>query len=135
MARAQPPRDRSADDFHQRVRHVVGLLLAGGPIDVRRVAGLVRTSARTLQRRLHRIGLTYAEVVAQARLETARKMLDDPGKKIGDVARTLGYSDGAHFTRAFQRWTGLTPTDFRRRAETGRATGAAPTRRHARPGT
>jgi AraC-like DNA-binding protein len=133
MGRARPPRDGS-DDFDQRVRHVVGLLLAGGPIDVRRVAGLVRTSARTLQRRLHRIGLTYAEVVAQTRLETARKMLDDPGKKIGDVARTLGYSDAAHFTRAFQRWTGLTPTDFRRRAETGGASGAAPTRRPARPG-
>jgi len=135
MGRAQPPRNRSADDFHQRVRHVVGLLLAGGPIDVRRVAGLVRTSARTLQRRLHREGLTYAQVVAQARLETARKMLGDPGRKVGDVARTLGYSDAAHFTRAFQRWTGLTPTGFRRRGESGSASGAVPTRRRARPGT
>jgi len=131
MGRAQPPRDRSADDFNQRVRHVVGVLLAGGPVDVRRVAGLVRTSARTLQRRLHQSGLTYAQVVAQARLETARKMLGDPGRKVGDVARTLGYSDAAHFTRAFQRWTGLTPTDFRRRGDSGSAS-AAPARRDAR---
>jgi len=135
MGRAQPPCDRSADDFHQRVRHVVGVLLAGGPVDVRRVAGLVRTSARTLQRRLHRHGLTYAQVVAQARLETARKMLGDPGRKVGDVARTLGYSDAAHFTRAFQRWTGLTPTDFRRRGESGSASPIAPARRRARPET
>ena len=135
LGRAQPPRDDSADDFDQRVRHVVGILLAGGPVDVRRVAGLVRTSARTLQRRLHQSGLTYAQVVAQARLETARKMLGDPGRKVGDVARTLGYSDAAHFTRAFQRWTGLTPTDFRRRCGSGGASGAARTRRRPRPDT
>ncbi len=48
------------------------------------------------------------------RFEAARKMLSDPDRKIRDVALLLGYSDAAHFTRAFQRWTGLTPSAFRR---------------------
>jgi AraC-like DNA-binding protein len=129
MGRAQPPRELAADDFDQRVRRVVGLLLAGGPVDVQRVADLVRTSARTLQRRLHDVGLTYVQVVAQARLDVAQEMLGDPGKKVRDVARSLGYSDAAHFTRAFQRWTGLTPTAFRRRRAGPGVPGVAPPRR------
>jgi AraC-like DNA-binding protein len=44
----------------------------------------------------------------------AEQMLANLRDKIGDVARALGYSDPAHFTRAFRRWTGLTPRDFRR---------------------
>jgi len=45
----------------------------------------------------------------------AEQMLADSARAIGDVAPALGYSDPAHFTRAFLRWTGLTPRDFRRR--------------------
>jgi AraC-like DNA-binding protein len=41
-------------------------------------------------------------------------MLKDRRRRIGDIARILAYSDHAHFTRAFQRWTGLTPREFRR---------------------
>jgi AraC-like DNA-binding protein len=42
-------------------------------------------------------------------------MLADSAAAIGQIARNLGYSDPAHFTRAFQRWTGCTPRDFRDR--------------------
>lgn len=101
-------------DFDRRVRQVVAARLAGGPLDVHLVAESVRTSPRTLQRRLRGAGLTYARVVQQVRLEIARQMLRDPKRKIRDVARMLGYSDPAHFTRAFHRWTGLTPRAFRR---------------------
>ena len=68
---------------------------------------------RTLQRRLRDAGLTYAQVIARARSDVAQRMLNDPARKIGDIARALGYSDAPHFTRAFVRWTGLTPREFR----------------------
>src|SRR5262245_6318699 len=42
-------------------------------------------------------------------------MLTNPERKIGDIAGVLGYTDPGHFTRAFRRWTGLTPREFRRR--------------------
>jgi len=112
--RRAPTRGSDASDFDRRVRQVVATLLAGGPLHVHLVAESVRTSPRTLQRRLRGAGLTYARVVQQVRLETARRMLGDPERKIRDVARTLGYSDPAHFTRAFHRWTGLTPRAYRR---------------------
>jgi len=124
-----PSGDASARDFHRRVRQIVGGLVAGGPLDVHRVADSVRTSARTLQRRLHGVGVTYARVVQQMRFEAARKLLRDPDRKIRDVARLLGYSDAAHFTRAFQRWTGLSPSAFRRSGRVRVATRAGRRRR------
>ena len=106
--------------FGRRVREIVvtGLLDGGAP-DIREVASMVSTSARTLQRRLRGAGLTYAGLVQQARCEAASRMLLESDQSVGDVARTLGYSDPAHFTRAFHRWTGLTPRGFRRRRDGG----------------
>jgi AraC-like DNA-binding protein len=71
------------------------------------------TSVRTLQRRLRATGLTYTEIAQRARCAEAQRMLKDWRPRIGDIARALGYSDAAHFTRAFQRWTGQTPRAFR----------------------
>jgi AraC-like DNA-binding protein len=93
------------------------MLVEGGSPDVGIVARAVRTSPRTLQRRLQEAGVTFAGVLRQARCVAAEEMLGDPRRKIGDVARVLGYSDPAHFTRAFVRWTGITPRDFRRRLQ------------------
>ena len=101
--------------FGRRVREVVAEgLLDGGAPDLRQVASMLSTSARTLQRRLRGAGLTYAGLVQQARCEAASHMLLESDHSVSDVARMLGYSDPAHFTRAFHRCTGLTPRQFRR---------------------
>ena len=115
-------------DIANQVRHAIRALFAAGgrSPEIQVVADSVGTSVRTLQRKLRATGLKYADVVQQARLVAARQMLKDRRRRIGEIARTLGYSDNAHFTRAFQRWTGLTPRDFRRG-------GVAPPRRDSRP--
>lgn len=109
--------DADARDTDRRVQQIITTLLAGScraaSIDV--VADTMGTSVRTLQRRLHASGVTYSEVVQRARRAAAQQMLKDRGAGIAEVARALGYSDPAHFTRAFQRWTGFTPRDFRAR--------------------
>jgi len=124
--------DAAARDVAQRLREILGVLFGesgGGSPGIRAVADRMGTSVRTLQRRLRAKGLTYATVVGQARANAARQMLKDLERTIGDVARALGYSDHAHFTRAFQRWTGVTPRDFRRRGRAGTDGGAhAPSR-------
>ena len=102
--------------FGRRIREIVvtGILDGGAP-DIRQAASMASTSARTLQRRLRGAGLTYAGLVQQARCETASHLLLESDHSVSDVAGTLGYSDPAHVTRAFHRWTGLTPREFRRR--------------------
>ena len=109
--------DPCAPDTGRRVQQIITTLLAGprpaARIDI--VAETMGTSVRTLQRRLRAAGVTYSEVMQRARRAAAQQMLKDGGAGIAKVARALGYSDPAHFTRAFQRWTGFTPRDFRAR--------------------
>jgi AraC-like DNA-binding protein len=113
----------SARDVARHVRQVIAGLLAGGggSPDIQRVAETIGTSLPTRQRRLATTRHTNGTIVQQARFAAARELLTDPRRRNGDIARSLGYSDPAHFTRAFQRWTGVAPRDFRwRRGRTGR---------------
>jgi len=106
----------STRDIGRSVERIITSPRGGsGRPSIVRVAETMATSVRTLQRRLHAAGLTYSQVVQQARRAAAQRMLTDGTAAIGEIARTLGYSDPAHFTRAFQRWTGSTPRDFRDR--------------------
>ena len=76
-------------------------------------AGVYNTSKRTLQRKLTEMGTHYSEVLANARFRAACQMLQAPGMKVIDVAQRLGYSDSAHFARAFRRIAGVTPREYR----------------------
>jgi AraC-like DNA-binding protein len=72
------------------------------------------TPVRTLQRRLASRGLTWSRLIDQVRLDAAVSWLRDTGASLREIAHQVGYSDQAHFTRAFERWTGLSPRAWRR---------------------
>ncbi len=108
-----------AGDVASALQEVITGLLPDGYPAMTRVAVAVGMSPRTLQRRLQARGQSYAGVVSKARFTEARRMLHDPARKIIDVALDLGYSDPAHFTRAFERWAGIPPREFRRKAREG----------------
>ncbi|MEJ1158922.1 AraC family transcriptional regulator [Prosthecomicrobium sp. N25] len=71
---------------------------------------------RTLQYRLESLGLTYQELVDRRRRRAAEEYLGNQNRSVTDVAFLLGYDDTSHFTRAFKRWSGLCPRDFKRLA-------------------
>jgi AraC-like DNA-binding protein len=76
-------------------------------------AELCNTSKRTLQRRLQAKGTCFNELLASAQFSTASRMLHKPGTTVTEIAYRLGYSDVAHFTRAFRRIAGVTPQVYR----------------------
>jgi AraC-like DNA-binding protein len=84
------------------------------------VAAHLRTTVRTLQRRLDEEGTTYFAVLDDARRELATRLLSDPARKGVDVALEVGFQDVSSFHRAFQRWTRETPGQFRKKLR-GRA--------------
>ena len=78
------------------------------------VASAVATSRRQLQRVFREIGDTsFREYVVGARLDRARRLLLE-GVPVGEVARRTGYTHTSHFTRAFRRRHGLTPSAYAR---------------------
>jgi AraC-like DNA-binding protein len=70
-------------------------------------------SRRTLQRRLAEADTSYLRLVDETRKDLALRYIDDATRSITDVAFTLGFSQQSAFTRAFKRWTGLNPTEYR----------------------
>lgn len=72
-------------------------------------------SRRTLQRRLAERGLTWERLVDEVRRATACRELARGNLSIREVAERTGYRDSGSFTRAFRRWTGTSPQEFRQR--------------------
>lgn len=108
-----------AGDLHGSVRQVIHLLLRDGYPEVERVAEAAGLSIRTLQRRLAVGELSYGRLVEQVRFEKAVQLLADTPLKLVEVAFELGYTEAANFTRAFRRWTGVSPREFRRQQRVG----------------
>jgi AraC-like DNA-binding protein len=79
------------------------------------VADELGLGARTLQRRLADEGQRFADVLARVRYRLAIRYLEQPGADVESVSEKLGFSDRRSFTRAFARWSGVTPSAFLRR--------------------
>ena len=101
-------------DLTAALRGIIDAAALAGPPALRQAAGILGLSPRSLQRRLAGMDMSWEALVDQWRRQTAEAMLADPACRVGTVARRLGYGDPAHFDRAFRRWTGATPTAFRR---------------------
>jgi AraC-like DNA-binding protein len=113
LALLQPAAPRP-DEFVARVRIAMTKLLAAGRFGVDDVAKELAVSARTLQRRLERSGTTFGEVCDETRRDAALAHLRDPRLPIKETAFLLGFSEPSTFYRAFRRWTGDTPANYRR---------------------
>lgn len=96
------------------IRSVVRPYLGEGHPDLTHTAEILGISRRTLQRQLQKAGRSYSEIVQEARFEVARDMLSEPAAKIIDVAMTAGYENPQHFSRAFRKFTGVTPSRYRK---------------------
>ena len=100
--------------FRERVRRVVVQRLREGEPAMAGVAEALATSERSLQRKLQAEGVSFRDVVEEARHKLAMLYLGDRSLSLVDVACLLGYSEAAAFTRAFKRWTGQPPSQARR---------------------
>jgi AraC-like DNA-binding protein len=81
------------------------------------IAERVGSTTRTLRRQLDHQGTSFRELLDELRSQVAIKYLRDTVMTSEDIAVSLGFSDAANFRHAFRRWTGKTPSEFRRRAD------------------
>lgn len=60
-------------------------------------------------------GMNFVDYTTQVKMETAQKLLQDPKLKTYEVSEMVGYSNAKNFTRAFKRFCGMTPSEYRDR--------------------
>ena len=89
--------------------------LSSGEISEHDMARQLHMSRRTLQRKLAEAETTYQKLVDDTRRDLALRYIEDPRHSITDITFILGFSQQSAFTRAFKRWTGMPPTDYRSR--------------------
>ncbi|MDH5727440.1 MAG: AraC family transcriptional regulator [Gammaproteobacteria bacterium] len=103
------------DDFVGQVRKQIVRELHGGEALRKNVAEKLNMSPRTLQRRLDKQGVMYADLVDEVRAELAKTKLQASDLSLPEIGSLLGFSEQSSFNRAFKRWTGKTPREYRRK--------------------
>jgi AraC-like DNA-binding protein len=79
------------------------------------VARQVGCSVRTLQARLRKEGTTYEKLLDEARRQMAIQYVEDDSIRLMEIPLLLQFAEPSPFHRAFRRWTGTTPLEYRRR--------------------
>lgn len=104
-----PISPRGPDSTARGVMNAVSQLLEFERPTAQAVAAALDINLRTMQRHLNAWGISFEDLLDQHRQRMAWEHLQSGAMSITDIAFRLGYSDSAHFSRAFRRWTGLSP--------------------------
>ncbi|HLV78392.1 MAG TPA: helix-turn-helix transcriptional regulator [Marinobacter sp.] len=96
-----------------RVSRLIRLQLERGKVGVETVAGQLNMSRYTLHKKLRQEGLTFASLLEQVRREQALTYMKDKSKPLVEIAEQLGFSELSAFSRAFKRWMGTSPAEYR----------------------
>ena len=102
-----------SEDFIAKIRHLISSSLVNGVPDQKRIADQLGMSARTLQRRLHDKQVVFADLVDDIRYTVAQDYVAHSEFSLTDVSMMLGYNELSSFSRAFKRWSGVSPHQLR----------------------
>lgn len=100
-------------DYATEVQQIILQAMKSGDASLPRVARLLSTSPRTLQRRLSIEGRSFRDELEKVRSRVAMRYLEESSISLTQLALTLGYSDLAAFSHAFRRITGASPSRWR----------------------
>ncbi len=100
--------------FMDTFRLAISPYLSMGKLPVKVAAEILRMNVRTLQRRLEKEGLVYKELIEDMTFELIVDAMKGSTESLTTIANKFGYSDAAHFTRAFKRRYNQTPSAFRK---------------------
>ncbi len=102
--------------IERKVKNVV-LMTPGLSSSREEVATALGMSSRTLTRRLNEEGMRFDEVRKEVQFQRAKDLLNASKLTINEIAPLVGFDNGSNFTRAFVKWSGHTPSEFRRRID------------------
>ncbi|MEM6768066.1 MAG: AraC family transcriptional regulator ligand-binding domain-containing protein [Bacteroidota bacterium] len=95
------------------VEHLIEDALPSGIPNIDQIGEHIGMSSRTLKRRLAQNGLTFRDLIRQTQERLSKNLLRNTSRTISEIAFQTGFSEQSAFSRAFKRWTGQSPLDFR----------------------
>ncbi|RVU40128.1 AraC family transcriptional regulator [Rheinheimera riviphila] len=107
LASASPP------SFDEQVKNLLIRMMRGERPSIEAVARQLCLSPRTLQRRLTEAHTSYQSILDTVRCDTACQLLSHTKMEPGEIAFYLGFEEVNSFQRAFHKWQGITPTQWR----------------------
>lgn len=88
--------------------------LPSGIPSINQIGSHMGLSSRTLTRRLSESGLSFRDLINKTQQDISIGLLRDPTRNMSEIAFQTGFSEQSAFNRAFKRWTGQSPTEFRK---------------------
>lgn len=104
-----------ASDIVEKTRHAIQQGMSRGVLGEEQIADPMNISTRHLRRLLGQHGTSYERLLDEVRRDAALRLMADAAVSLTRIAYELGFQDPSSFTRAFRRWTGYSPSEFRRR--------------------
>ncbi|WP_282022545.1 helix-turn-helix domain-containing protein [Ruegeria faecimaris] len=101
-------------DFLAGLEGLIRVHLADSGFGVDELADLCGFHQETLNNRLKPYGQTSSQVIARIKQEEAERLLAKDNKSVGETAQRLGYADPTAFSRAFRKWTGVSPAAYKK---------------------
>jgi AraC-like DNA-binding protein len=107
---------KNGSSLTARVRRRLRQFLPGAVPDFEQLADEMSMTPATMRRRLHDEGESYQSIKDKLRRDLAISYLSHSKRSVMDIALELGFSERSAFHRAFRKWTGAAPGEFRRNA-------------------
>lgn len=105
--------------FQDKVRKIVMKHLDSGDANMERISNELNLSSRTVYRRLKEENVTYKTLLNDIKKQLAQAYLKETTFTINDISYLLGFSETSAFHRAFKRWFGTNPSQYRQKIKKG----------------
>ncbi len=106
------------NDLLAKVREKIKQAVNLGEASQESVAKSLGLSSRTLHRKLVDEGVQFSVLLQNIRYQIAKQYLDEGQLSISAIAHRMGYSEQSAFTRAFKKWSGVTPINYAKKNQT-----------------
>ena len=99
------------------VEELIKDALPSGIPSIHHIGDHIGMSNRTLTRRLSEAGVSFRDLIKKTQEEVSKSLLSHSTRSIAEIAFETGFSEQSAFNRAFKRWTGLSPVEFRKSSQ------------------
>lgn len=105
----------AGNELTPRVRHLIRAAICTGDVSMTAIAASIQLSPKTLERHLAGENTSFEQIKDEVRYVVARDLLELTDMPIGEVALAVSFATHSAFDRAFVRWSGVTPSEWRSR--------------------